>query len=155
MVKMHHGTLLVKRTAKEIWHGWLAPVCIKLSSSWFQKEKRGVAPAIFQAAWISPPPSPPPYTPYKLDVVFNFFWMDPSQETVTNQQPSHMWQSEFFSRRYARDFCCWFAWSEFAYLVQRIQQPFLKLQILTFHKSFNNSDCFGQKIDNKYINIDL
>ena len=21
MVKMHHGTLLVKRTAKEIWHG--------------------------------------------------------------------------------------------------------------------------------------
>ena len=40
--------------------------------------------------------------------------MDPSQETVTNQQPSHMWQSEFFSRRYARDFCCWFAGSEFA-----------------------------------------
>ena len=87
MVKMHHGTLLVKRTAKEIWHGWLAPVCIKLSSSWFQKEKRGVAPAIFQAAWISPPPSPPPYTPYKLDVVFNFFeWTLVRRQSQTNNQ---------------------------------------------------------------------
>ena len=86
MVKMHHGTLLVKRTAKEIWHGWLAPVCIKLSSSWFQKEKRGVAPAIFQAAWI-PPPSPPPYTPYKLDVVFNFFeWTLVRRQSQTNNQ---------------------------------------------------------------------
>ena len=52
------------------------------------KRKKGRGPRYFSGCFLdSPPPSPPPYTPYKLDVVFNFFeWTLVRRQSQTNNQ---------------------------------------------------------------------